>query len=138
MLVFLLVSMFAPTVYHLLVAKILSVLYVILMLVIMVLLVIEAIRLRDTCGFSPSTFSLLLVCGAFLLAGLLHFIQFLKLWFLLLYGAIYYVTIACMYMLLPFYCVFNLNDVSWGTRESVETKKQEETVKEKKECNLLA
>eukprot|EP00092_Neocalanus_flemingeri_P019531 GFUD01021160.1.p1 GENE.GFUD01021160.1~~GFUD01021160.1.p1 ORF type:complete len:402 (+),score=79.25 GFUD01021160.1:157-1206(+) len=25
-----------------------------------------------------------------------------------------------MYMLLPFYCVFNLNDVSWGTRETTE------------------
>jgi hypothetical protein len=25
-----------------------------------------------------------------------------------------------MYMLLPLYCVFNLDDVSWGTRETIQ------------------
>merc|ERR1712123_376382 len=103
------------------------------MLVIMVLLVIEAIRLRQTCGISPSTFSLLLVVAAFLLAGMLHLKQFLKLWLLIPYGIIYYVTIPSMYMLLPFYCVFNLNDVSWGTRESVDHGKDMEK-KETKEA----
>jgi chitin synthase len=33
-------------------------------------------------------------------------------------GFIYYVTIPCMYMLLTIYSLFNMNDVSWGTREN--------------------
>lgn len=32
-------------------------------------------------------------------------------------GLIYYITIPSMYMLLLIYSVFNMNDVSWGTRE---------------------
>lgn len=36
----------------------------------------------------------------------------------LLYGIVYYITIPSMYMLLVIYSLFNLNDVSWGTREN--------------------
>jgi hypothetical protein len=36
------------------------------------------------------------------------------------YGIVYYLTIPCMYMLLPLYCVFNLDDVTWGTRETTQ------------------
>lgn len=36
----------------------------------------------------------------------------------LLCGVIYYITIPSMYMLLMIYSVFNMNDVSWGTREA--------------------
>ena len=32
-------------------------------------------------------------------------------------GVIYYVTIPSMYLFLIIYAVFNLNVVSWGTRE---------------------
>ena len=130
--IFLMVSMFREKKYQLLVAKALSILYAILMLVIMVLLVIEAIRLRNTCSISPSTFSLLLVVSAFLLAGLLHLKEFWKPGLLMLPGAITYLTIPSKYMLLPFYCVFNLNDVSWGTRETVDFSNEIEK-KEKKE-----
>lgn len=35
----------------------------------------------------------------------------------LICGFIYYITIPSMYMLLLIYSVFNMNDVSWGTRE---------------------
>jgi len=93
--------------------------------------------LRDTCQISPSTFSLILVVSAFLLAGLLHPKEFLKLRFLVLHGIVYYLTIPSMYMLLPFYCVFNLNDVSWGTREDfvitkeIEKKEMKEVEKNK-------
>ena len=105
---------FNPTV-QIIIAKVLSVLYGILMLVIMVILVIEAIRLSDQCQFSPSTVSLIIVVCAYLFAGILHFRQ----WKNLLYGVHYYFTIPCMYLFLPFYCIFNLTDTSWGTREAV-------------------
>lgn len=36
----------------------------------------------------------------------------------LMFGVVYYVTIPSMYMLLVIYSLFNLNDVSWGTREN--------------------
>ena len=32
-------------------------------------------------------------------------------------GVIYYITIPSMYLLLMIYSIFNLNNVSWGTRE---------------------
>ncbi len=34
-------------------------------------------------------------------------------------GIIYYVTIPSMYLFLIIYAVFNLNVVSWGTREVI-------------------
>lgn len=37
-------------------------------------------------------------------------------------GLIYYITIPSMYMLLLIYSVFNMNDVSWGTREMAHKK----------------
>ena len=38
--------------------------------------------------------------------------------FSLIYGFIYFLSIPSMYMLLTIYAITNLNDVSWGTRES--------------------
>lgn len=34
------------------------------------------------------------------------------------HGIVYYITIPSMYMLLIIYSLFNMNDVSWGTREN--------------------
>ena len=116
LLIFLISSLFDK--YQLLVAKALGILYAILMLVIMVFLIIEAVRLRGTCSFAPTTFSLLLIVSFFLITGLMHPGEYRRVGFLILPGIIYYLTIPCMYMLLPFYCVFNLNDVSWGTRNN--------------------
>ena len=42
--------------------------------------------------------------------------NFVEFW-CLPYGLIYYVTIPSMYMLLVIFSIYNLNDVSWGTRE---------------------
>lgn len=47
-------------------------------------------------------------------AGLVHPQEF----WALLCGVIYYITIPSMYMLLMIFSVFNMNDVSWGTREA--------------------
>ena len=47
---------------------------------------------------------------------------------------IYWITIPSMYLLLMIYSVFNLNDVSWGTREDAPQKPSEEEVKKKAEA----
>ena len=51
------------------------------------------------------------------------------------YGIIYYTTIPAMYLLLVIYSIFNLNVVSWGTREGPKTmtKKEAENAKKKEE-----
>ena len=47
---------------------------------------------------------------------------------------IYWITIPSMYLLLMIYSVFNLNDVSWGTREDAPQKPSEEEEKKKAEA----
>ena len=47
------------------------------------------------------------------------------------YGIIYYVTIPSMYLLLVIYSIFNLNDVSWGTRDVPKKKTKAELEEEK-------
>ena len=49
-------------------------------------------------------------------------------------GIIYYVTIPSMYLFLIIYAVFNLNVVSWGTREVPKKKTPEEIEAEKKKA----
>ena len=60
--IFFVVSLFFEQKYQLIVAKVLSVFYGIVMLIIMVVLVIEAVRLRDQCVFTPSTTTLIISC----------------------------------------------------------------------------
>ena len=49
-------------------------------------------------------------------------------------GVIYFITIPSMYLFLVIYSVFNLNVVSWGTREVPKKKTAEEMEAEKKEA----
>lgn len=65
-------------------------------------------------GFlAPSSLFFFVMAGEFIITALLHPQEFncLK------YGVVYYVTVPSMYMLLVIYSVFNMNNVSWGTRE---------------------
>jgi len=56
------------------------------------------------------------------LVGIFHPME---IWYLA-YGVVYYLTIPCMYLLLPIFCVFNLDDVSWGTRDPQSGRKDKE------------
>lgn len=62
---------------------------------------------------APSSLFFFCVAGEFIIAAILHPKEFncLK------YGIVYYVTVPSMYLLLVIYSVFNMNNVSWGTRE---------------------
>ena len=65
------------------------------------------------CSWDPTTLTFEIITAVFLIAGILHPLEIKNLFF----GIIYIITIPCIYLLLPFYCVFNLDDVSWGTRD---------------------
>ena len=64
--------------------------------------------------------SIMFVAFSFILAGLIHPQEF----YCLPYGVIYYITIPAMYLLLVIFSIFNLHDVSWGTREVKEDVKK--------------
>ncbi|GJQ67345.1 hypothetical protein Trydic_g19490, partial [Trypoxylus dichotomus] len=53
------------------------------------------------------------------------------------YGLVYYVTIPSMYMLLVIYSVFNMNNVSWGTREVTVAAKPQSKYEMDKKRNLI-
>ena len=109
--IFILICLFGKPSHQISCAKVLSLIYGLCMIAVFFALVFS---IFGSCPWSPSTVSVELTIAAFLLVGILHPAEM----HYLLYGLVYYLTIPCMYMLLPIFCVFNLDDVSWGTRES--------------------
>lgn len=82
-------------------------------LVMMAVLVGIMLQISDDGWLAPSSLFFFVVAGEMVITALMHpkEVQFLK------YGVVYYVTVPSMYMLLVIYSVFNMNNVSWGTRE---------------------
>ena len=74
-----------------------------------------------------------LVGGSFILSAIMHPQEF----WCLPYGIVYYITIPAMYLLLVIYSIFNLNVVSWGTREGPKTMTKQEAENAKKVCKYL-
>lgn len=79
----------------------------------MAVLVGIMLQIKNDGPLAPSSVFLFVVAGEMILAGLLHPQEL----YCLPCGIIYYVTVPSMYLLLIIYSVFNLNDVTWGTRE---------------------
>lgn len=84
-------------------------------MVMMAVMIGIIIQVRDDGILSPSSMFFLAVSGQVVITGCLHPQEVGA----LLYGLVYYITIPSMYMLLVIYSIFNMNDVSWGTRENV-------------------
>ena len=103
---------------------ILSLVYAIIMMAVLVGLILQ---IGEDGLLAPTTLSLLFVAGSFVLAGILHPQEFAC----LPMGVIYYITIPSMYLLLMIYSIFNLNNVSWGTREVPKSAADIEAEKEK-------
>ncbi|XP_057669819.1 chitin synthase chs-2-like [Diorhabda carinulata] len=82
-------------------------------LIMMTVFVGIMIQIEDDGWLAPSSLFLIATGGTFIIAALLHPQEF----YCLKYGIIYYVTVPSMYMLLVIYSIFNMNNVSWGTRE---------------------
>lgn len=72
-----------------------------------------AINIVEDGLFSPSPLFLLMVFLQILVSGLLHPQEL----YCMLYGLIYYICVPSMYLLLIIFSIYNLNDITWGTRE---------------------
>nr|XP_022916175.1 uncharacterized protein LOC111426060 [Onthophagus taurus] len=95
---------------QLFVAAILSGVY---SLVMMAVLVGILLQITSDGILAPSSLFFFCVAGEMIFTALMHpkELNCLK------FGVVYYVTVPCMYMILVIYSVFNMNNVSWGTRE---------------------
>ena len=65
------------------------------------------------CFTSPIIFTYGLVFGCYILMTFLHPRQIPD----FLYGLSYPITLPFMFMVIPVYCLLNMDNVSWGTRE---------------------
>nr|QAX32942.1 chitin synthase II [Diabrotica virgifera virgifera] len=95
-------------------------------LVMMTVFVGMMIQIEQDGWLAPSSLFLVATMGEFLIAALMHPQEF----YCLKYLIIYYVTIPSMYMLLVIYSIFNMNNVSWGTREVTVAPKPQEATQE--------
>ncbi|VBB27485.1 unnamed protein product, partial [Acanthocheilonema viteae] len=96
---------------QLIAAQIIGALFAMLMTAVIVGTVIQ---MQKDGIMSPHSIFLLFVIGSFIIAAVLHPLEFTC----LTPGILYFLAIPCMYMLLPIYSLCNLNNVAWGTREN--------------------
>ena len=108
---FMLICYFCKQKYQLTAAFIISIIYSLIMMAVMVGVIIQVI---EDGILAPSSLFFIAVALQIIVTGLLHPQEINA----LPAGIIYYITIPCMYMLLTIYSLFNMNDVSWGTREN--------------------
>lgn len=109
--VFMLTCYFCKQKYQLMAAFIISIIYALIMMAVMVGVLVQVI---EDGVMAPSSLFFITVALQIIVTGLLHPQEINA----LPAGIIYYITIPCMYMLLTIYSLFNMNDVSWGTREN--------------------
>jgi chitin synthase len=107
---FIIACLTAKTDHQILFAQLLSVMYALVMMAVLIGILIQV---AEDGWLAPTSLSLMFVAFAFIFAGLIHPQELAC----LPMGVIYYITIPSMYLFLVIYSVFNLNVVSWGTRE---------------------
>ncbi|KAL7734282.1 hypothetical protein ACLKA6_010625 [Drosophila palustris] len=110
-LIFLLSCVYLKQKFQLLIAFVISAIYCLVMMAVLIGIIVQ--MLEDG-PLAPASLFFLLVAVQITISGLMHPQEFLALFC----GVIYYITIPSMYMLLMIYSVFNMNDVTWGTREA--------------------
>lgn len=94
------------------IAAVLSVAYAFLMLV--VSMAIVGAMVKDGTIFTPSSIFVIAMAVIYLVTALMHPQEFN----LVFYGFLYIICIPSAYLLLTIYSMVNLNNVSWGTRET--------------------
>ncbi|XP_072762919.1 chitin synthase chs-2 [Anoplolepis gracilipes] len=106
---------------QLLVAEIISAIYGLVMVIVLVGIMLQ---IAEDGWLAPSSLLFFIVAGQMMVAGLLHPQEMTC----LLCGIIYYIAVPSMYMLLTIFSVFNVHNVTWGTRDSkkASVKPQEE------------
>ena len=98
-------------------------------LIMVAVLIGMLVQVADDGWTAPTTLSLIYTASIFIVAGILHPQELAC----LPMGIIYFITIPSMYLLLVIYSVFNLNNVSWGTREVPKTAAELELEKQQAE-----
>lgn len=106
-------------------AQILSAIYALVMMAVVIGIFLQ---IAEEGWNNPNSLIFIILIGSFVLAAVLHPQEF----WCLPYFMIYYVTIPSMYLLLVIYSFFNLNNVSWGTREVAKKKTKAELEEERK------
>ncbi|KAK1127233.1 hypothetical protein K0M31_003777 [Melipona bicolor] len=110
-LVFILICLFYDVRIQLIAAKVTTILYSLVMIIVLVGIIIQI----AADGFiAPNALLFFIVIGQFTITALLH-PQELS---CLPNAIIYYITVPSMYMLLIIFSIFNLHNITWGTRES--------------------
>lgn len=71
-------------------------------------------RILNSPMVNPSGIILYTIICIFLISGLIHPREFNCLYA----GPLYYISVPCTFVLLNIYAIINLNNVSWGTRET--------------------
>ncbi|KAJ0003674.1 hypothetical protein NQD34_008772 [Periophthalmus magnuspinnatus] len=94
------------------VAAVLSIMYAFLMLV--VAMAIIGAMVKDKTIFTPSSMFVIVMAIIYFTTALMHPQEFP----LVFYGFLYIICIPSAYLLLTIYSMVNLNNVSWGTRET--------------------
>ena len=100
--------------HQIMIAQFLTLIYAIIMIAVYVGIMLQ---IKEDGPLSLSAIGFFATFGSFVLAAILHPQEF----WCLLCAVIYVVTIPSMYLLLTVYSLFNMNNVSWGTREVPKT-----------------
>uniref|UniRef100_A0A4W6FPB9 chitin synthase n=1 Tax=Lates calcarifer TaxID=8187 RepID=A0A4W6FPB9_LATCA len=95
------------------IAAVMSILYAFLMMI--AALVIIGNMVKDQTILTPSSIFLITLAVFYLITALLHPQEV----GLVIYGLLYILCIPSAYLLLAIYSMVNMNNVSWGTRETV-------------------
>ncbi|CAK9800283.1 Chitin synthase chs-2 [Anthophora plagiata] len=110
---------------QLVVAEIITVLYGLVMIVVLIGVVLQ---IASDGEFAPTTLLFFTVMGQFVIAAFLHPQEISC----LPHAIIYYITVPSMYMLLIIFSIFNVHNITWGTRES----KSERQLSEKQNTKM--
>jgi len=115
--VFVLSCCFLKSDHQIFIAQLLTLLYAIIMIAVYVGVILQ---IYEDGWLSLSSLGVIFTFGSFLFAAIVHPQEFWCLPCVVIYVA----TIPSMYLLLMIYSLFNINDVSWGTREVPKTAAQ--------------
>ena len=99
------------------IAEVLTIIYAIIMIAVYVGILLQ---IAEDGPLSLSAIGFYCTFGSFIIAAVLHPQEF----WCITCAVIYVCTIPSMYLLLMIYSLFNMNNVSWGTREVPKTEEQ--------------
>uniref|UniRef100_A0A665U5Q2 chitin synthase n=1 Tax=Echeneis naucrates TaxID=173247 RepID=A0A665U5Q2_ECHNA len=94
------------------IAGVLSIIYAFLMLVVMISII--GAMVKDQTILTPSSMFVVVMAIIYIITALMHPQEFP----IVFYGFLYIICIPSAYLLLIIYSMVNMNNVSWGTRET--------------------